>query len=365
METSTRSSWTRGSWGGVERAEAELAGRAAVRLSGAGVLVWPRGVTLEDGVLEADLAVTREWSFHGVAWRVADESNYESFFVRPHQVGNPDAIQYTPVFNGLSAWQLYHGDGFWHPARFPVDEWFTVRVEFADDRLRAHVAGSVVLDCTRLRHAAEAGRVGILVGGDDLLLGALRWSAEPPAPGAAARAAGWRGSFAVGGVGGFAERDLAAQLDAEHDWTTLDAEPAASPISPASTRFATGPTPCSRASSSTPIAPVTSARARLQRPGGRAPERHAALPRRRLVPLTRLPLPRQHRLVRHGLPAAAGGAERAGARDQRELRRLGRASPLPGRGRAAFPRPAYAPRAKMPSPPSSVSKKRLASSRCS
>jgi hypothetical protein len=113
-------------WGGVERAEAELAGRAAVRLSGAGVLARPNGVTLQDGVLEADLAVTAERSFHGVAWRVADESNYESFFVRPHQVGNPDAIQYTPVFNGLSAWQLYHGDGFWHPAHFPVGEWFTV-----------------------------------------------------------------------------------------------------------------------------------------------------------------------------------------------------------------------------------------------
>ena len=215
-------------WGGVERAEAELAGRAAVRLSGAGVLVCPHGVTLQDGVLEADLAVTAERSFHGVAWRIADESNYESFFVRPHQVGNPDAIQYTPVFNGLSAWQLYHGDGFWHPARFPIGEWFTVRVEFADDRLRAHVAGSVVLECTRLRHAAKPGGVGILVGGDDLLLGALRWSAEPPAaPGAAAGAAARRGSFARWEVSeAFAERDLAAQLDAEHDWTTLDAEPA-------------------------------------------------------------------------------------------------------------------------------------------
>ena len=93
--------------------------------------------------------------------------------------------------------------------------------------MRAHVAGSVVLDCTRLRHAAKPGGVGILVGGDDLLLGALRWSAEPPAaPGTAARAAGRRGSFARWEVSeAFAERDLAAQLDAEHDWTTLDAEP--------------------------------------------------------------------------------------------------------------------------------------------
>ena len=213
-------------WGAAERVPAELAGRAAVRLSGTGVLVRPHGVTLHDGVLEADFAVTAERSFHGLAWRIADESNYESFFVRPHQVGNPDAIQYTPVFNGLSAWQLYHGNGFWQPARFPINEWFTVRVEFADDRVRAHVAGSVVLECTRLRHAARPGQVGILVGGDDLLLGGLRWSSESPLlpalpsePLLEGIVSRWEVSEA------FAERDLEKQLAADHAWTPLAAEP--------------------------------------------------------------------------------------------------------------------------------------------
>ena len=90
-------------WGGLEPARAELDGRVGVRLSGPGALACPRGATLRDGVLEVDVAVTVERSFHGVAWRVADDANYESFFVRPHQIGNPDAIQYTPVTNGLSS----------------------------------------------------------------------------------------------------------------------------------------------------------------------------------------------------------------------------------------------------------------------
>jgi hypothetical protein len=213
-------------WGGLAPARAELAGCAAVRLSGPGVLVRPHDVALDDGVLEVDVAVTAERSFHGVAWRVADDSNYESFFVRPHQVGNPDAVQYTPVFNGLSAWQLYHGDGFWHPARFPIEEWFTVRVEFADDRARLSVAGAAVIECTRLRHEPRTGAVGILVGGDELLLGALRWSAEPPAlpplppePHREGFVPRWQVSEA------FSEGELAAQFAAEHHWTTLDTEP--------------------------------------------------------------------------------------------------------------------------------------------
>ncbi len=76
-------------------------------------------VELEDGWVELELAVGAERSFHGIVWRAADDRNYESFFVRPHQVGNPDAVQYTPVTNGISSWQLYHGDGFWAPLDVP------------------------------------------------------------------------------------------------------------------------------------------------------------------------------------------------------------------------------------------------------
>jgi hypothetical protein len=60
------------------------------------------GVELTDGVIEIDMALTGARAFHGVAWRVLDDDNYESFYVRPHQVGNPDSVQYNPVFNGVA-----------------------------------------------------------------------------------------------------------------------------------------------------------------------------------------------------------------------------------------------------------------------
>jgi hypothetical protein len=34
---------------------------------------------------------------------IEDAANREEFYIRPHQSGNPDANQYTPVFNGLTA----------------------------------------------------------------------------------------------------------------------------------------------------------------------------------------------------------------------------------------------------------------------
>ncbi len=186
----------------------------------------PNDVELLDGVLEAELAVSVGRSFHGVAWRIADEANYESFFVRPHQVGNDDAIQYTPVTNGLSSWQLDHADGFWRPTQFPVGGWFTVRVEVSEERLRVRVADTVAIECTRLRHVPRAGGIGILVGGDGLLLGALRWSPEvadlpalPPEPPLEGVVTRWQVSEP------FAEGDLPAELGGEHRWTSLVAEP--------------------------------------------------------------------------------------------------------------------------------------------
>ena len=103
------------------------------------------------------MALTGERSFHGLAWRVLDDDNYESFYVRPHQVGNPDSIQYNPVFNGVASWQLYHDEGFWAAIDFPIGEWFTIRVVFAGSRAEVFV-GDMDDARARGRRAEDAGR---------------------------------------------------------------------------------------------------------------------------------------------------------------------------------------------------------------
>ena len=157
-----------------------------------------------------------------------DEENCEAFWVRPHQVGNPDSIQYSPITNGLVAWQLFHGAGFWHSVEFPIDDWFTIRIAFAGDRLQAHVhdLDEPALPCTRLRRVPTAGAVAIRFGGGDLRVGELRYTDdapilpslpdEPVLPGAVTR---WQVSAA------FPEAELEAQLGLERRWTTVEPEP--------------------------------------------------------------------------------------------------------------------------------------------
>lgn len=101
-------------------------GRPSLYLEGGIALI--DGSEMRDGVFEVDIAIPEERGFSGPVWRVSDLQNYEEFYLRHHQSGNPDANQYSPVFNGLSAWQLYTGEGFAVPTEYVQNRWMTLRI---------------------------------------------------------------------------------------------------------------------------------------------------------------------------------------------------------------------------------------------
>ena len=184
-------------------------------------------VELTDGWIELELAVGSERSFHGVVWRAVGES-YESFFVRPHQAGNPDAVQYTPVTNGMSSWQLYHGKGFWAPLAFPVGEWFRLRVDFAGERAEVRVGdlSKVALVCP-LKLPPRSGRIGVLVGGHDVHLGELAYGDEtdvdPRPPLSPEPPAGVLTAWEVSDA--FPEERIEAARGEHRSWTAIETEP--------------------------------------------------------------------------------------------------------------------------------------------
>lgn len=216
----------------------DFAGRSCITFGEqAELLGLPAGVELTDGVIEVDVAVSGERAFHGVVWRVVDRANYESFYVRPHQVGNPDACQYNPVYHDVASWQLYHGEGYWAPVRFPIGAWFTIRAVFAGDRLEVFVGGPGDLETpglqSRLLMPVARGGVGILIGGPGLYVSRFACSEAPAAfrgsgPPSIEPVSGIVPAWSVSDV--FAEFDPApAALPADtfdgRSWTRLDAEP--------------------------------------------------------------------------------------------------------------------------------------------
>jgi hypothetical protein len=92
----------------------------------------------DTGVIEFDMALPNtKQSFPGVIFRGQDEGNYEHFYLRPHQNGNPDTMQYTPVINGMTAWQIYKQ--YNAQTTLPIGPWMHVRLEIGEDSARIFV----------------------------------------------------------------------------------------------------------------------------------------------------------------------------------------------------------------------------------
>ncbi len=120
-----------------------------------------KDLQLLDGVVEFDVSVARERGFMGALFRAQDMRNLEHFYIRPHQTGNVDANQYTPVYNGVSAWQLYHGEGFGVSADYRFDRWMHIKIVFAGDRAEVYIDSDEPVMTSTLKRQPAAGLVGL------------------------------------------------------------------------------------------------------------------------------------------------------------------------------------------------------------
>jgi len=101
----------------------------------------------------------------GCVWRLQDMQNYERFYMRPHQSGNPDANQYTPIFNNVSGWQLYYGEGYGQAIEYPFDEWIHVKVVVSGLHAEIYVQDmeTPLYFVNELKHGLISGKVGLEV----------------------------------------------------------------------------------------------------------------------------------------------------------------------------------------------------------
>jgi hypothetical protein len=112
---------------GAKPARETYMGKECLLLQSGAIMV--KDADLRDGTIEADISFSQQRGFPGFIFRMQDNNNMENFYVRPHQSGNPDATQYTPIFNGYAGWQLYHGEGYSKAFTFKFDQWHHVKIE--------------------------------------------------------------------------------------------------------------------------------------------------------------------------------------------------------------------------------------------
>ena len=188
----------------------EHLGRKSLYLKGG--LAWVKDAQFTDGVIEFDMAFSAERGFKGAIWRMQDENNYEDFYVRPHQSGNPDANQYQPVFNGVASWQLYHGEGYGAPVRYDFDQWVHIKIVVSGKNAEVYIKDmeTPALFVSEMKREIKSGAVGLSVGNVSpayysnfgftaMTAPALKGKAKAPAPAAPGTLMSWMVSSAVDG----------------------------------------------------------------------------------------------------------------------------------------------------------------------
>ena len=70
--------------------------------------------------------------------RDADGVNYEELYLRQHESGLPDAMQYTPILNTGRNWQIYNGPGF-TGVDIPKKRWFYLRLVVTGAQAKLYV----------------------------------------------------------------------------------------------------------------------------------------------------------------------------------------------------------------------------------
>jgi hypothetical protein len=116
---------------------------------------WLKGVDFEDGVIEYDMAATSETGFHGLRFRAVGRFDSEHVYLRPHLSGLPDAVQYNPIFHGISSWQIYADARYVLPATITPERWVHVRVAVQGQRMEMTIDGELLVFPDLIRESAS------------------------------------------------------------------------------------------------------------------------------------------------------------------------------------------------------------------
>ncbi|MEM7484672.1 MAG: family 16 glycoside hydrolase [Bacteroidota bacterium] len=114
--------------------------------------------TFANGTIEVDVYANSIRSFAGITFRKQDDT-MEEVYMRLHKSNQVDAVQYTPIFNNESNWQLYRE--YQAKVSFKNTGWNTLRVEVANKKTEVFVNDEKVMTIDDLRTDHSYGEIGL------------------------------------------------------------------------------------------------------------------------------------------------------------------------------------------------------------
>lgn len=111
-----------------------------------------------NGTIEVDVYANSIRSFAGITFR-KQNGNMEEVYMRMHKSNQADAIQYTPILNNESNWQLYKE--YQAKVLFKNTGWNTLRLEVNNKSAEVFVNDEKVMSIDHLRIDHNKGEIGI------------------------------------------------------------------------------------------------------------------------------------------------------------------------------------------------------------
>src|SRR5262245_60969137 len=211
----------------------EYQGRMSLLFDGGAAVL--KDFEMRDAVIDVDVATSAKRGFLGIMFRLApDGANGEEVYLRPHESGYPDAMQYTPILGTGRNWQIYNGPGFTGGVEIPRDVWFHLRLEVSGAQAKLYVKdmATPALVMSDLKSGQQKGQVAIytLTGATYFSNFEIRttpdapWERHQPAmpPGTLTK---WSLSASLDALDRNLERPLSSAEAAAMKWEDVEAEP--------------------------------------------------------------------------------------------------------------------------------------------
>jgi hypothetical protein len=112
--------------------------------------------------IQAEVAVPGPYGFIGLVFGARDSQNYELVYISPGIDSGIGEIQYDPIMNGSSTWQIYNGPIYQATARFPAGEWVKITMDVQPYGAAIYVGDEThpQLVISNLQHGRSIGRIG-------------------------------------------------------------------------------------------------------------------------------------------------------------------------------------------------------------
>jgi len=131
---------------------------AAMKIVDGSGLVRLKGVDFSDGTIEFDI-LPEEKQFSSMYFRWQDSAESECFYFRTDRMGQPQAIQYTPIIGGINCWNLF--DDYQTAAEWQPKMAIHTKLVVSGKRLRVYLnhGTTPALDVPRLEGNVTHGSI--------------------------------------------------------------------------------------------------------------------------------------------------------------------------------------------------------------